>query len=75
MKNYETLAPVYKHNRREMPFKWIKITTRTTPKLALKPNWTSSWGMKVILACQRKGNGAISLQNGRRRLGWEHRFL
>ncbi|PEC22863.1 hypothetical protein [Bacillus cereus] len=33
MKNYETLASVYKHNGREMPFKWIKITTRTTPKL------------------------------------------
>ncbi|MGO4886117.1 hypothetical protein ACJ2A9_00020 [Anaerobacillus sp. MEB173] len=33
MKNYETLEPVYKHGRREMPFKWIKITTRTTPKL------------------------------------------
>jgi hypothetical protein len=33
MKNYETLAPVYKNNRREMPFKWIKITDRTTPHL------------------------------------------
>ncbi|PEW06542.1 hypothetical protein [Bacillus cereus] len=33
MKNYETLAPVYKNKRREMPFKWIKITDRTTPKV------------------------------------------
>ncbi|WP_242292158.1 hypothetical protein [Bacillus cereus group sp. BfR-BA-01441] len=33
MKNYETLASVYKNERREMPFKWIKITDRTTPRL------------------------------------------
>ncbi|WP_448160762.1 hypothetical protein [Bacillus cereus] len=32
-KNYENLDQVYKNNRREMPFKWIKITDRTTPHL------------------------------------------
>ncbi|PHA28020.1 hypothetical protein [Bacillus wiedmannii] len=33
VKIYETLAPVYKNERREMPFKWIKIINRTTPHL------------------------------------------
>ncbi len=32
-KNYEILAPAYLHDRREMPFKWIKITTTTTPHI------------------------------------------
>ncbi|AZJ20076.1 hypothetical protein CT694_10380 [Bacillus wiedmannii bv. thuringiensis] len=46
MKNYETLASVYKHGRREMPFKWIKITTRTTPKVeaSQKYPWPNKLG-------------------------------
>ncbi|PES11095.1 hypothetical protein [Bacillus cereus] len=45
VKNYETLASVYKYNRREIPFKWIKITTRTTPKLSRENK------INVILPC------------------------
>lgn len=36
MKNYEILSKIYKKERREMPFKWIKITTRTTPHLKIE---------------------------------------
>ncbi|PEY47350.1 hypothetical protein CN356_31375, partial [Bacillus cereus] len=35
----------YKYNRREIPFKWIKITTRTTPKLSRENK------INVILPC------------------------
>ncbi|PEJ17846.1 hypothetical protein CN675_15900 [Bacillus toyonensis] len=58
MKNYETLASVYEHGRREMPFKWIKITTRTTPMVEAskkyqwptklsKPDATPFWPTEV----------------------------
>ena len=39
IKNYETLTDVYENNRREMPFKWIKITTRSTPKVVKQKNY------------------------------------
>lgn len=46
MKNYEALAKYYKDGRREMPFKWIKITTRTTPNVepSLKYPWPKNLG-------------------------------
>lgn len=46
MKNYETLASVYEHGRREMPFKWIKITTRTTPKVEASKKYP--WPKKLV---------------------------
>lgn len=33
LKQYDPLAPAYKHERRELPFRRIRITTRSTPKL------------------------------------------
>ncbi|MCC2327359.1 hypothetical protein [Bacillus wiedmannii] len=49
MKNYEALAKFYKNRRREMPFKWIKITTRTTPHVepSKKYPWPKNLG-KII---------------------------